>query len=406
MRGADRFDVAVVGAGVAGCTAARLFAQAGVRVALVERRPDPDGHKVVCTHAILSSAAGTIDRLGLTPLLEERGAVRVAGDVWTPYGGWVRAPADAPRGWGVTRRTLDPMLRELAAGTTGVELLPGRVVTRLVGGAGGRPAGVEVETPDHLSTQVRARLVVGADGRHSTVARLAGVPGEVQPNNRFAYFAYWRGVRPATDRARLWLLDPDGAAHFPNEDDLTVMVAVAHRSRLAEFRADLEGAYARMVETLPDGPDLCNAERVSKLIGALDLENVIRPAARGGVAFTGDAALTTDPLFGVGLSWAFQSAEWLVDETALALLENGDLDVALGRYRRLIRWRLALHHHLIAEYSTGRETYPWERAVSRAGAADEDVARMLDAVASRRHSPLRLLDPRFAYRVIRALGAE
>jgi menaquinone-9 beta-reductase len=184
------------------------------------------------------------------------------------------------------------------------------------------------------------------------------------------------------------------------------MVAVAHRSRLAEFRIDLEGTYARMVETLPDGPDLRNAERVSKLIGALDLENVMRPAARDGVAFAGDAAVTTDPLFGVGLSWAFQSAEWLVDETAPALLENGDLVVALERYRRLVRWRLGLHHHLIAEYSSGRETYPWERAVSRAGAADEDVARMLDDVASRRHSPLRLLDPRFAYRVIRALGAE
>jgi flavin-dependent dehydrogenase len=402
MRGADRFDVAVVGAGVAGCTAARLFAQSGLRVALVERRPDPEGHKVVCTHAILSSAAGTIERLGLAPLLEERGAVRVAGDAWTPYGGWIRAPDDAPRGWGVTRRTLDPILRELAAGTTGVELLPGRTVTRLVGGADGRPAGVEVETPDHRSTAVRARLVVAADGRHSRVARLAGVPGHVEPNNRFAYFAYWRGVRPATDRSRIWLLDPDGGAQFPNEDDLTVVVTVAHRSRLAEFRADLEGAYARMVETLPDGPDLRNAERVSKLIGALDLENVIRPAARGGVAFAGDAAVTTDPLFGVGLSWAFQSAEWLVDETAPALLENRNLDAALGRYRRLVRWRLGLHHHAIADYSSGRGTYPWERAASRAGAADEEVARVLEDVASRRASPLRLLDPRFAYHVLRA----
>jgi flavin-dependent dehydrogenase len=403
---ADRFDVAVVGAGVAGCTAARLFAQSGLRVAVVERRPDRDGHKVVCTHAILSSAAGTIDRLGLATLLQERGAIRVAGDVWTPYGGWVRAPADAPRGWGVTRRTLDPILRELAAGTTGVELLPGRTVTRLVGGAGGRPSGVEVETPDHRSTVVRARLVVGADGRHSKVAQLAGVPGQTHPNNRFAYFAYWRGVRPATDRARLWLLDPEGAAQFPNEDDLTVMVAVATRARLAEFRADLVGAYTRMVQTLPDGPDLRSAERVSKLIGALDLENVIRPAARSGVAFAGDAALTTDPLFGVGLSWAFQSAEWLVDETAPALLENGDLDGALERYRRRVRWRLGLHHYLIADYSSGRETYPWERAASRAGAVNEEVARVLEDVASRRRSPLRVLDPRFAYHVIRALRPQ
>ena len=147
----------------------------------------------------------------------------------------------------------------------------------------------------------------------------------MRPNNRFAYFAYWRGVRPRTDRARLWLLDPHGAAQFPNEDDLTVMAAVAHRSRLPEFRADLEGAYGRMIGGLPDGPDLSQAERVSKLIGSLDHQNVMRPAARRGVAFVGDAALATDPLFGVGLSWALQSAEWLVDHTVPALLDSGDL---------------------------------------------------------------------------------
>ena len=57
-----RFDVVVVGASIAGCTSARLFALAGARVALVERRPDPGAYKVVCTHQILSSAVPTIER--------------------------------------------------------------------------------------------------------------------------------------------------------------------------------------------------------------------------------------------------------------------------------------------------------------------------------------------------------
>ena len=70
------FDVVVVGASISGCTAARLFALAGARVALVERRPDPGAYKVACTHAILSSAVPTMERLGLAPLLDERGAVR------------------------------------------------------------------------------------------------------------------------------------------------------------------------------------------------------------------------------------------------------------------------------------------------------------------------------------------
>src|SRR5205807_10518839 len=124
-------------------------------------------------------------------------------------------------------------------------------------------------------------------------------------------------------------------------DDLTVVVAAPHRSRLQEFRADPEKAYQRMVAALPDGPDIAHAERASKLIGKLEVPNVMRPAARPGVAFVGDAALATDPSFGVGCGWAFQSAEWLAADTSAALLDGGDLDGAPARYLRPFPRRLA-----------------------------------------------------------------
>src|SRR3954468_15516 len=187
MPSAPEFDVVVVGASIGGCTAARLFGLAGARVALIERRPDPDAYKVACTHAILPSGVPTIERLGLAPLIEARGAVRTHGEAWTPHGGWIHAPADAPHGYGGTRRTLDPALRELATQTPGVEFLPGRKVVGLLGDDG-RPAGVEVEGRAGGRQAIRARLVVAADGRGSTVARLARVPGRVRPHNRFFYF--------------------------------------------------------------------------------------------------------------------------------------------------------------------------------------------------------------------------
>ena len=205
-----------------------MFALAGARVALIERRPDPGAYKVVCTHQILSSAVPTIERLGLASLIEARGAVRTHVEMWSPYGGWMRFPTDVPYGYGITRWTLDPILRELAASTPGVEFLPGSTVVGLLSDDG-RPAGVRVETPKHEVQTIRARLVVGADGRDSAIARWARVPGRVRAHNRFYYFAYWRGLRPVTTGARLWLLDPDGAAAFPNEDDLTVVVAAPHR---------------------------------------------------------------------------------------------------------------------------------------------------------------------------------
>lgn len=223
----------------------------------------------------------------------------------------------------------------------------------------------------------------------------------VLPNNRFAYFAYWTGVGTPEDEARLWLLDPDAAAVFPHENGHYVLAIVAHKDRLPEFRADREAAYARMLAEIPEGPDLAGAERVSKLVGQLPMPNKMRPAARPGLAFIGDAALAADPLFGVGCGWAFQSAEWLVDETHPALLGHGDLDAALDRYRRALRRRLGPHHLHMSDYSTGRLTRRSERMAFQAAATDSLVGAAIEEVAARRTTPLRLLDPRLTLRVWR-----
>jgi 2-polyprenyl-6-methoxyphenol hydroxylase-like FAD-dependent oxidoreductase len=398
---AKEFDVAVVGASVAGCTAARLFAQSGASVALIERRDDPAAFKVVCTHAILPPASPTIERLGLASLLLERGVPRTGAQFWTPYGGWFDLPAEV-RGWGVTRRTLDPLLRELTLNTRGVEYFAGWGAKQVVFDHM-RPAGLELEDRNRQTMVLRARLLVGADGRTSNVARLAGVQGRVRPHNRFFYFAYWRGVEQTevagAPAVRLWILDPDGAAHFPNEDDLTVLVGAYHRARLAEVRGDLEGSYMRTLASLPDGPDLRDAQRVSKVLGKLEVPNVIRPAGRPGIAFVGDAALATDPLFGVGLAFAFQSAEWLVDETSDVLDGRQELDAALRRYGRKFLWRLGPHHVQIADFSTARKVTPLERRLFRKSTSDPEVARAFGQILARERSPLSLWDPRIAARL-------
>jgi flavin-dependent dehydrogenase len=398
---AKDFDVAVVGGSVAGCTAARLFAQRGASVALVERRTDPAAYKVTCTHAILPPATPTIERLGLAPMLAERGVPRTWAEFWTPHGGWFGAP-DA-RGWGVTRRTLDPLLRDLAAGTPGVEFFPGYSAKRVLHDRG-RPAGIEVEDRDGRSLRLGARLLVAADGRNSSVARLAGVPGRVRPHNRFFYFAYWRGVErartPAGPSIRLWVPHPDAASEFPNEDGLAVLVGVYPRWRLAEVQADLEGSYMRTLTELQDGPDLSNAERVSKIVGKLEAPNVIRPAARPGIAFVGDAALAADPTFGVGISFAFMGAEWLVDETSGNLDSRRALDNALRRYRRKLAWRLAPHHLQMADFSSAREILPLERRAFRRAAVDPAYASALGKVLARERSVFHLLNPLVASRLL------
>ena len=393
------FDVAIVGGSIAGCTAARLYGLAGLRVALIEQRPDLGAYKVICTHAILSSAVPTMERVGIASLLDARGAVRTHPAAWSHHGGWMRLPTDVPHGYGVTRKMLDPLLRQLAAETPGVELISGSTAIGLTG-SDGRPAGVEIENRDRGRQTIRAKLVVGADGRGSSIARLASVPGRVRPHNRFFYFAYWRGL-PKTTLARLWFAEPNGIAYFPNEDDITVVVAGMHKQHLPEFRADPERAYRAAVSSVPEAPPLDDAERVSKLLGKLDVPNVMRPAARPGIAFVGDAALATDPTMGVGCGWAFQTAEWLADHTTPALQGEADLDTALDRYRRTFRRRLGLHHWTIADLSTGRPLNANERMAFRAASRDEWVARKLEQVMTRRRSPLYLLGPVVNARTLR-----
>jgi 2-polyprenyl-6-methoxyphenol hydroxylase-like FAD-dependent oxidoreductase len=200
----------------------------------------------------------------------------------------------------------------------------------------------------------------------------------------------------------MWLMEPDCAYTFPNEDGLTLILVAPHRDRLPEFRSDLEGAYLGYVAQLPDAPDLSRATRESKILGKLDLPNVSRPAARPGLAFVGDAAIASDPIWGVGCGWAFQSAEWLVDETADALVGEGDLDAALDSYRKVHRRRLGPHHFVIADIASGRPANPVERAMYRKAATDDDVFHTFEAIGSRRRSPATLFAPRTLARLVRA----
>ncbi|HET9656491.1 MAG TPA: NAD(P)/FAD-dependent oxidoreductase [Kineosporiaceae bacterium] len=391
----DTYDVIVVGASVAGCTAATLYARRGARVALLERRSDPQAFKVLCTHYIQPCATPTIIELGLTEELEAAGAVRNSADYWTPWG-WIRPEGASethtlPFGYNVRRETLDPMLRRLAANTEGVELLAGHTVDGLLR-ENGRVTGVEGVAPTGRFT-LRGRLVVGADGKNSTVAQLAGARTKTMKNGRFSYFAQFRGLpRPAGNRTLSWFLDPDVAYQMPNDDDITVIACIPVKSRLPEFRDDLTGAFRRFVHALPGGPDLDQGELASKIMGTVDFPMLARQATGPGFALVGDAGLASDPIWGIGCGWAFQSAHWLVEASALAVRGAADLDRALVEYRRRRRL-LDGYQSLIRGYATGRGFNPVERLMFSAAARDQQMARHFHVFGARLMSVPEFLAP-------------
>lgn len=337
------YDVLVVGAGLAGPTAAVLLAGQGLRVGMLEAHRAQRSFQRLATHYVQAEAVPVLERLGIGQDLDRLGAVHERGHFWTRRG-WRREQGRHGRrahGYSLRRPVLLELLRGLAA-STGVDVLLGTRVRGLVRADDGRVSGVRVR--DGLSHRdVTATLVVGADGRSSAVAELAGLEGRVAAAGPFGYFAHYRNVGGV---GQLWRRPPESAYVFADRDGITLLAAVPARQRLAEFDEDPEGALLRTYEGLPDAPDLSRVQRVSEVVATRDLPAVSRKrVAAPGVALVGDAAVVGDPLRGVGCGTALHSGALLADAVGPALLSGRSkaVDRAVASYGRTHRRRLGVH---------------------------------------------------------------
>jgi menaquinone-9 beta-reductase len=392
----QQFDVAVVGASLSGCATALLLGRAGLRVALIDKHSGPDAYKRLCGHYIQASATPVIRRLGLDAPIEAGGGIRNSVDLWTRWGiiDSPEPPQERPHGYSIRRSKLDPLIRRLAADTPGVEYLPGFQAVGLRG-ADELVTGVELRDRARRPLRIRAHLVVGADGRNSTLARLAQARERRARNERFCYMAYVTGVgQREAPRARFWALDPDVAIVSPNDDGITLLAVFLHKQRLPEFRGDRDRALRALFAELPDAPDLSRAERADKIVGYTDYGIVRRePTPRPGLALVGDAALTCDPVMAIGCGFALQSASWLADAAAPALTGEERLSTALHRYRREHRRRLNGHHRMLTADARARGFNPVQRLLFSAAARDPQTAATLHRYSERSLPPSRLLSP-------------
>lgn len=385
------YDAVIVGASLAGCATAILLGRAGARVAMVEKQPDPAAFKRICSHFIQASGVPTVERLGLFEPIMEAGAVRSRMHAWTRWG-WIEAPPDrAGQAINLRREVLDPIARETAASTPGVDLFLGQTAQGLLRD-GGAIAGVTVRAPSGEETELRGKLVVGADGRDSKVAELSGVREKVLPHRRFAYGGYFEGKQPKhSPDSSIWFLDPHWGAAFPTDSGLVFYAAMPTMDMLPEFKRDPEAALTSYIEAMPEAPPIRGARLVEPVLGKIEMPNRVRRPVAPGLALVGDAALATDPLFGVGCGWAFQSGEWLADSVAPALSGEEPLERGLKRYRRLHKRRLGGHAFMIHDYATGRRLNPGEKTFFAAAARDPKVATTFDRFGTRQIGPARAL---------------
>jgi len=393
------YDAVVVGASLAGCATAIQLGRAGLRVAVIEKQPDPQAYKRICSHFIQASGVPAIERLGLLEPIEAAGGQRPRVHAWSQWG-WIEAPPEqAGRGINLRREVLDPLVRTTAAETPGVEMMLGWSAERLLR-ENGSFAGVAVRNPDGEERELRARLTVGADGRDSRIAELSEVPVKTSPNARFAYGGYFEGGTPAhAPDASVWFLDPQWAAAFPTDTDLTFYAAMPTKERLPEFKRDPEGALVRFLADIPEAPPIREGRLVGSVMGKVDMTNRMRRPVAPGLALVGDAALAADPLFGVGCGWAFQSAGWLSDAVLPALTGEQPLEKGLDRYRRRHAKELRGHTFFMHDYSKGRRFNPMERMMFAAAARDGRAAAIVDSFATRQIGPAQMM-PRMLPRAI------
>lgn len=391
-------DVAVVGASVAGCAAATLFASEGLRVALVEKASQEESYKRLCTHFLQPCAVPVLERLGVKNELESAGAVRNHLEIWTDWG-WIKSPDDGPHGYNVRRETLDPLMRRMALRTPGVVYVGGHAVDTVdVNGTVGRLEAVSLRGE---RTQVRAQLVVAADGRDSTVAKLVGVHAKQRRNERFTYFTYFKGLRLSkTFNSRYWHMGDRLAYAFENDGDVTLLGSFLPLHELHQFKQNIDNSFHEFWAQVPEGPNLRSVERVGEYRGMLNQPNRWRPRALNNLAFVGDAAVSVDPIWGTGCAWALQSAEWLVDATTPALRAGNrrSIERGLNVYKRKHLMQIGPHAAHIADFSTLRPDRSFERLLYSAAAKDAQLAAALHRYLARLESPLWLVRPKNLYR--------
>jgi len=392
------FDVIIVGARCAGAALATRLAQAGLSVAVLDAAPLPSGQPT-STHLIQPPGMDELDDLGigdqvreLTPALH---AVRMRfDDDTTDFSYGAARAAHCLR-----RAALDGRL-QYRAGEAGASL---RANTRVVGvlrAADGRVNGVEAVRRGGTPQRLVAPLVVGADGRNSSIAKLVGAEeylGYDAP--RGCYWAYWR--RPPTCDPHVLhncFSGDDQRVVFPTDGDLLLIATAPPVDRARAWRADHTAAYLDDIRSYSPIAALLNSdEPTGEVRGVVKNRYFFRASAGPGWALIGDAGHHKDFIIGLGISDALRDARLL----ATAILDGQPTSIEqYWRQRDIDRMQI---FHWSRDLGAADHVNALERLVARRVSHAPALQPRLGAVIDGQLPPFRLVPPS---RAIRWTAAE
>jgi len=328
------YDVIVVGARCAGSLTAMLLARKGYRVLLVDKATFPsDAPRGIYIH---QPGIARLKRWGLLDQLVASNCPpigKLAFDLGPLTLDGSPPPIDGiADGFAPRRKVLDMILVE-AAVKAGVELREGFAVQEILMN-GDQVTGIRGHGPGGATVTEQARMVIGADGIHSLVARTVQAPEyHTKPTLDCAYYTYHSGV--PMEGAELYLRGSRFFGAVTSNDGLVYSFVQIPHQELHAFRANIAENYLQVLDLAPHLAErLRSGKREERFMGASDLPNFFRKPYGPGWALVGDAGYHKDPYTAQGISDAFRDAELLAEAIDAGFSGQQPLSEALSNYER------------------------------------------------------------------------
>lgn len=328
------YDAIVVGARCAGAPTALLLARKGYKVLMVDRTTFPSD-MAFSNHFMHQAGSAVLKRMGILDRLAATGCPPITHDYFD-YGAFSLTgpvpPCDGVNTAFAPRRiVLDPLLAA-AAVESGVELREGFSVQELIWD-GDRVAGIRGR---HNGSDIveKARIVIGADGMFSVVAKAVNAPTyKSSPGLEGSWYGYWSGV--PMKGWHLWLR-PHRVIFAYNTNDHLTLIGVAFPAReIPAIKPEVERHHRETIEQY--APELAErmgrGSRESRFTGGVIPYHVRKPYGPGW-ALVGDAGYQKDPCTASGISDALRSAEWLAEAIDAGFTGRQPLDQALAGYEQ------------------------------------------------------------------------
>ncbi|HWH53548.1 MAG TPA: NAD(P)/FAD-dependent oxidoreductase [Gemmatimonadaceae bacterium] len=331
--------VLVVGGGPAGASVAFALARRGVEVLVVDRarfpRPKP------CAEYLSPEASRILADMGALEAIEATGAAALAGiRVRAPNGSTIAGDFIAKhgfrgfrdRGLSVRREVLDAILLDRAR-AAGAHVLEGVRVTDVVR-EGQRTVGVRTLVGE-AAGELRAPIVVAADGLRSVIARRLGLARSHRWPRRLALVTHYRDVRGVGEHGEMHV-ERDGYVGIADVGNgLTTVALVVPASRSREMSGDRAAFVDRWLAAHDQlAHRFAGATRATPVVATGPFASHARRAWAPGAALVGDAADFFDPFTGEGIYAALRGGEMLAEHVARALEQRDAraIDGCLAQY--------------------------------------------------------------------------